>query len=87
MRMMCVMQFSSNICKPGGAHISLYRWGYQIDKEPVVQSIVSLTTLLRRQLTTLSNALLFFFVRKLRIFCNACKRFSRFSNEKITAYL
>ena len=59
MRMMCVMQFSSNICKPGGAHISLYRWGYQIDKEPVVQSIVSLTTSSRRQLTTLSNAMLF----------------------------
>ena len=47
------------------------------DLGPVVQSIVSLTSSLRRQLvkymlTTLSNPLLFFFCWKnVRIFCNA----------------
>ena len=46
-----------------------------VDKGPVLQSIVSLTTSLRRQLVkymlaTLSNTLLFF-VEKVRIFCSA----------------
>ena len=45
------------------------------DLGPVVQSIVSLTSSLRRQLvkympTTLSNTLLFFVRKNVRIFCN-----------------
>ena len=51
---------------------------YDKDLGPVVQSIVSLTTSLRRQfvkymLTILSNPLLFFFLLKknVRIFCSA----------------
>ena len=53
----------------------LYVYHPVVNQGPVVQSIVSLTTLLRRQFvkympTTLSNPLLFF-VENVRIFCTA----------------
>ena len=57
---------------------------------PVVQSIVSLPTSLRCKLvqymlTTLANPFLFL-LKNVRIFCNACKRFSHFPN-KITQHI
>ena len=71
-------------------HISVL--GYEIDigiyltsQEPVVQSIVSLTTPLRHQhvkymLTTLSNRLLFLLKKCENLL--QCKRFSYFLNKK-----
>ena len=62
---------------------------YLTSRGPVVQSIVSLTTLLRHQhvkymLTTLSNRLLFLLEKCENLL--QCKRFSHFQ-QKITAFL
>ena len=60
------------------------------DRGPVVQNILSLTTSLRRQLvkymaTTLSNTLVFFVEKNVRIFCT--QKIVTFFQQKIKMYL